>query len=95
MIIILNISQIVQKTFSKMDTYCLMKQRFGLENFKRDLNIRADRTMLTKTRISNHILAVETGRFSKIPRNERLCEFCKAESLRNREIDCSQSSLFF
>ena len=25
------------KTFSKMDTYCLLKQRFGLENYISDL----------------------------------------------------------
>ena len=39
------------KTFSKMDTYCLMKQRLGLENYIRDVNIRAHRISLTKIRI--------------------------------------------
>ena len=29
------------KTFSKMDTHCLMKQRFGLENYIRDVNIKS------------------------------------------------------
>ena len=65
------------KTFSKMDTYCLMKQRFGLENYVRDVNI----ISLTKIRISNHRLAIETGRFSKILRKEKLCVFCKADNI--------------
>ena len=68
------------KTFSKMDTYCLLKQRFGFENYIRDVNIRSHRIILSKMRISNHRLAIETGRFSKTPRNERLCLFCKANN---------------
>ena len=68
------------KTFSKMDTYCLLKQRFGFENYIRDVNIRTHRIILSKMRISNHRLAIETGRFSKTPRNDRLCLFCKANN---------------
>ena len=63
-----------------MDTYCLLKQRFGFENYIRDVNIRTHRIILSKMRISNHRLAIETGRFSKTPRNERLCLFCKANN---------------
>ena len=68
------------KTLSKMDTYCLLKQRFGFENYIRDVNIRTHRIILSTMRISNHRLAIETGRFSKTPRNERLCLFCKANN---------------
>ena len=32
-------------------------------------------------RISNHRLAAERGRYYKIPRNERLCEFCKTHHI--------------
>ena len=38
---------------------------------------RTHRIRYTKIRISNHRFAVETGRFRKIPRDERLCLFCK------------------
>ena len=31
------------KTFSKMDMYCSMNQRFGLENYVSDVHIRAHR----------------------------------------------------
>ena len=69
------------KIFSKMDTYCLLKQNFGLENYISDVNIRKHRIVLSKMRISNHRLAIETGRFPKTPRNERLCIFCKANNI--------------
>ena len=32
-------------------------------------------------RISNHKLAIEMGLFSKLPRNERICLFCKANNI--------------
>ena len=44
------------KTFSKMETYCLQKQNFELENYISDVNIREHRIALSKMRISNHRL---------------------------------------
>ena len=64
-----------------MDTYCLLKQNIGLENYISDVNIRGHRIVLSKMRISNHRLAIETGRFSKTPSHERLCIFCKANNI--------------
>ena len=78
-------------TFSKMDTYCLLKQRFGLENYTSDVKKRAHRIILPKIRISNHRLAIETGRFSKASRNERICLHCKADNV--SEIDDEQHLL--
>ena len=54
-----------------------MKSNPDVKIPKRDVNIRDHRIMLTKIRISNHMLAFEMGRFSKIPSNERLCGICK------------------
>ena len=79
------------KTFSKMDTDCLLKQRFGLENYISDVEKRAHRIILSKIRISNHRLAIETGRFSKTPRSERICLHCKADNV--SEIDDEQHLL--
>ena len=62
------------------DVNVMIKQMFGFENYIRDVNIRTDRIIISKMRISNHRLAIETGRFSKTPRNERLCLFCKANN---------------
>ena len=47
--------------------------------------------MLSKIRISNHRLAIETGRFSKTPRNERICLHCKTDNV--SEIDDEQHLL--
>ena len=68
------------KTFSKMATYCLLKQRFGVENYIRDVDKRTHRIIISKMRIRNTRLAIERGRFSKTPRNERVCLFCKANN---------------
>ena len=38
----------------------------GRENYMNDVRIRAHRIIFPKTRIGNHRLAIETGRFSKI-----------------------------
>ena len=74
-----------------MDTYYLLKQRFGSENYISDVKKRAHRIILSKIRISNHRLAIETGRFSKTPRNERICLHCKTDNV--SEIDDEQHLL--
>ena len=55
------------------------------------LKKRAHRIILSKIRISNHRLAIETGRFSKTPRNERICLHCKTDKV--SEIDDEQHLL--
>ena len=76
------------KTLGKMmDTYCLMKQMFGLENYIRAVNVRAHRISLFKIRISNHRLAIETDRFSKIPWKERPCVCCKVANISEIEAE--------
>ena len=64
-----------------MDTYKSFKSIFIQENYLNEIINRALRVSYTKMRISNHRLAVERGRYYKIPRNERLCEFCKTHQI--------------
>ena len=59
----------------------MLKQNFGRENYINDVRIRAHRIILSEMRISNHKFAMETGGFSKIPRNERVCLSCKPNSI--------------
>ena len=64
-------------SFSKLNTYVSFKSKFCMEGYLDTILNRTHRIWYTKIRISNHRFAVETGRFSKIPRDERLCLFCK------------------
>ena len=64
-------------SFSKLNLYVSFKSKFCIEGYLDTILNRAHRIWYTKIRISNHRFAVETGRFSKIPRDERLCLFCK------------------
>ena len=47
-----------------------MEYYLGHPNFKY-------RQYITKFRMSDHQLLIETGRYYKIPRSQRLCEICK------------------
>ncbi|MES9993748.1 MAG: reverse transcriptase family protein [Candidatus Thiodiazotropha sp.] len=69
------------KSYSKMDTYTSFKDRFCMENYLNTVSNRAHRVSYTKIRISNHRLAVETGRYHKIPRCARFCEYCKTQEV--------------
>ena len=61
---------------SKLRTYGLVKKNIGFENYLSDIKNVKDRRILSKFRLSNHSLMIERGRFTKTPREERLCPFC-------------------
>ena len=67
------------KSFSQLDAYMSFKSKFCMEGYLDTISNRTHRVWYTKVRNSNHRFAVETGRFSKTPREERLCTFCKAK----------------
>lgn len=88
----------------KTVSYRIFKTEFCLENY---LNIlpNTQRLILTKFRTGNHRLPIETGRWTNVSRNERLCtkccdgkigdefhllfECCKFRHLRIKYIDVS------
>ena len=57
------------------------KNKFCKEGYFDAISNRTHRVWYTKIRISNHRFAVETGRFSKAPRDERFCLFCKKQQM--------------
>ena len=57
-------------SFSKLNTYVSFKSKFCMKGYLDTILNRTHRIWYTKIRISNHRFAVETGRFSKIPRDE-------------------------
>ena len=61
---------------SKLRTYGLLKRDIGLENYHIDINNPNIRRSVSKFRLSNHSLLIETGRFKKIQKELRYCPFC-------------------
>ena len=53
------------------------KNKFCKEAYLDTMSNETHRVWCTKIRISNHRFVVETGRFSKTPRDERFFLFCK------------------
>ena len=69
----------INKDSSKLRTYALFKTESGLEKYLTDVENVALRQQVTKLRLSNHRLAIETGRHNGIDQSIRFCEFCPNE----------------
>lgn len=73
--------QCIQHWFSQMNNssrgafYSKYKQEFRLETYLVKLK-QCDRIYIAKLRCSNLKFPVETGRWSGIPKNERICHLC-------------------
>ena len=61
---------------SKLENYYMFKNNFVFEKYLDTVNIRKYRTALCKFRCSNHKLSVEVGRHEKLPRDQRICQYC-------------------
>ena len=59
----------------KLDLYASIKVNFEQESYLK-LTDFSSRNAISKMRISAHGLPIETGRYSGIPRNERVCPLC-------------------
>ena len=53
-----------------------MNSNSSIESYLSDIKDYKLRTQLTKLRLSNHTLLIETGRHKKIPKEMRVCPFC-------------------
>ena len=63
-------------TMPKLDYYCKIKTVFKFEDYLIDISSNELRKNLTCLRLSSHKLAIETGRYSGIERQNRICEHC-------------------
>ena len=63
---------------SKLRTYAIFKTEIGYEKYLSDIKNPSNRKHLTKLRLSNHTLMIETGRHTKdkIKKEMRFCPFC-------------------
>lgn len=70
--------QLKTKTQSKMQCYLSLNREYALANYLTQIKDPILRKILTKYRLSEHRLAIETGRHKKdwLPREERFCRQC-------------------
>ncbi len=67
------------KTKSKLQFYRTLKSNYELEDYLQSVRDTKQRRILTKYRLSEHRLAIETGRHRKswLPREQRVCVHCE------------------
>ena len=61
---------------SKLRTYSIFKTNKGFEGYLTEIEDLQIRTQLTKFRLSNHNLMIETGRHKKLTKEMRVGPFC-------------------
>jgi exonuclease III len=68
----------LQTQTGKLDTYKHLKTDFGYEKYLDCVKTSTHQQALTRLRISNHSLHIETGRYKrpKTPRDKRICNLC-------------------
>ena len=71
-----NTLQDIKRESSKLRTYSLLKTQIGYETYLSEVQNIEHRTALTKFRLSNHCLNIETWRHKRINKNNRFCLFC-------------------
>ena len=59
----------------KLSLYSEVKNEVSFESYLDLIKNLKTRVAVTKVRISSHLLPIESGRYKKIPRVERLCPF--------------------
>ena len=78
--------------FPKADSYKKFKSCVKMENYLQSIKSRRHRVTLTKYRLSDHVLMIETGRHRTpvIPRASRFCPHClnKVEDEQHFLTDC-------
>ena len=71
----------------KLQLYDLIKTNYQIEEYLDTIRDYEQRRLFTKFRISNHKLAIETGRYGKqkIQADQRLCIFCNNNETETEE----------
>ena len=63
-------------TSQKLEFYSDLKSKFNKECYLDSVIKYADRTNITRLRISAHRLEIELGRYNQTPRDDRICSWC-------------------
>jgi len=64
---------------SKLGTYALLKTKPGISGYITEVSSTKDRIAISKLRLSNHKLNIETGRFYNLDETRRFCPFCESQ----------------
>lgn len=78
---------------SRLDTYSSIKYKFEFESYLDYIKDKRFRVALTKFRTSSHDLLIEKGRYTNVPRLERICNNCSSRRIENEFhflFTCSQ-----
>ena len=73
-------SQTLQHS-QNLSFYYTFKKNYSLPAYLDLTRKNPSRKSLVKQRISSHDLRIETGRYDKIPRHERLCSLCNCNKI--------------
>ena len=74
------------RTSSKTKTLSLLKEEHpGRETYLTEVTNPRHRKAMSKLRLSSHSLEIETGRYTRVPPEERMCLFCKHKGNNNVE----------
>ena len=79
----------------KLRTYRLFKLSYGTENYLKEIYNRQHRSILAQLRCGILPLAIETGRYTNTPEEERLCQMCPSREVESEchfLFDCSKYS---
>ena len=79
---------------AKLTFLTSLKDTYTIENYLK-LNNTYNRKALAQIRTSSHTLAIETGRWEKLKREERLCKHCNRNLIEDEAhliFDCSNYS---
>lgn len=93
----MNDDNISNKGGNKLRTYKLFKNSFKIESYLKIIGCPKTRSVLTRFRISNHNLSIETGRHKNTPINARICLQCnnaEVEDEKHFMIDCMEYNIY-
>lgn len=65
----------------RLQSYCIFKHNFDREIYLECIYERKYLIALSRFRVSAHHLFIESGRYSNIPREQRLCKSCSMKKL--------------
>ena len=66
----------IQYEKSKLHTYGILKKEIGTEKYLHEMKNPSISQSVTKPRLSNHSLNIETGRYKNLHKQLRFCPFC-------------------